>query len=374
MNKGYRKILIFEIILLFILILNSFTITFLNRYTVLIFLAFLIIVFKKKFGIEKIKKRYTRDIITEILIIYLLFFIIYYLFGLIIGFYKNSNYYTLYAIKEFIFPITLSIILKEYLRVMLITKCDGSKKLFVIACIVFVMIDLTIIIPYSNLSTKEGLFDFFAIYLLPSITRNIVASYIALKSNYLINIFWIIVFELYIYLLPIIPDTGEYILSVIKMLFPFIILIKIKNFFDKESDEKVISRNGKNQIASLVISIICVITIVYFTSGHFKYYSVAIATGSMTPMINRGDVVIVRKTKQYDLLKKGDIIAYNYNNVIVVHRIVEIINEDNNYYFYTKGDANNAIDNYVIYENQILGIVNIKIPYIGLPTVWLNEI
>ena len=47
---------------------------------------------------------------------------------------------------------------------------------------------------------------------------------------------------------------------------------------------------------------------------------------------------------------------------------------DNKYYFYTKGDANEIEDGYPITEDMIVGVVNVKVPYIGLPTVLLNEL
>ena len=47
---------------------------------------------------------------------------------------------------------------------------------------------------------------------------------------------------------------------------------------------------------------------------------------------------------------------------------------DNEPIFYTKGDANHDIDNYKITKDMIIGIVNVKIPYIGYPTVWVNEL
>ena len=63
-----------------------------------------------------------------------------------------------------------------------------------------------------------------------------------------------------------------------------------------------------------------------------------------------------------------------YNDVVVVHRIDEIIKQDGEYYFYTKGDANSKRDNYVIYEEMIVGTVQLKLPCIGYPTVWFSEL
>ena len=58
---------------------------------------------------------------------------------------------------------------------------------------------------------------------------------------------------------------------------------------------------------------------------------------------------------------------------MVVHRIINILEENGEYYIYTKGDANVSPDNYAVEESMIMGTVVVKIPYVGLPTVWLNE-
>ena len=94
----------------------------------------------------------------------------------------------------------------------------------------------------------------------------------------------------------------------------------------------------------------------------------------MYPNIKVGDVVIIDQKEKYQNLKVGDVIAYQYGKTVIVHRICDeaIIKDD--YYFYTKGDNNENMDNLIVYPNMILGKVNTKIPYIGLLTVWLNEL
>ena len=94
----------------------------------------------------------------------------------------------------------------------------------------------------------------------------------------------------------------------------------------------------------------------------------------MKPNINKGDVVVIEKTNNYKNIKIGDVLAYKYDNIIIVHRVINILKENDEYYFYTKGDNNNSEDNFVIYEDMIVGIVNIKLPFIGYPTVWFNEL
>jgi signal peptidase I len=64
-------------------------------------------------------------------------------------------------------------------------------------------------------------------------------------------------------------------------------------------------------------------------------------------------------------------LGYKYKDVIVVHRVINKIEKDGVFY-YTKGDANLVQDNYVVKQEDIVGVVEEIIPYVGLPAVWLN--
>ena len=67
-------------------------------------------------------------------------------------------------------------------------------------------------------------------------------------------------------------------------------------------------------------------------------------TGLETSEIIKG--VIDKIKEDYSKIKVDQVLAYEYNNVLVVHRIINIINDKGEYYFYTKGDSNNNKDNY----------------------------
>lgn len=375
MKKGYKKLLIFELIIFIILMLNSFVWNILDSYYLIIFLILILLSFKKIFGTEKDNHRYTKDVIFEIIIFLLIFFLLYYLSGILIGFAKIDNYYNLNGIVKFIIPITITIVLKEYFRYQAIMKSEGNKLLTILTCLLLVCFDISNVIYYNDFSTKYEMFKFIAISLLPSLSTNIVCSYLTYKIGYKPNIVYLLIITLYQYLIPIVPNPSEYILSIIKLLTPVIMIGQLNKFFYKSMDDEVKREYKKNKILPLIVPVIIVITLVYFTSGYFKYYAIAIASGSMEKTISKGDVVIVEKIENDNSkLKEGTIIAYKYDGIIVVHRIAKIINEKDKLYIYTKGDANKTLDNYVVEENSVIGIVNVKIPFVGLPTVWLNEI
>jgi len=99
----------------------------------------------------------------------------------------------------------------------------------------------------------------------------------------------------------------------------------------------------------------------------------AIATGSMTPNINIGDVVFVQKVNPADI-KLHDIIEYKSktDNISIVHRVIEIEKKQGGLYFITKGDNNISNDANPVFQDQVVGKVIYRMPVIGYPAVWLN--
>ena len=375
MKKSYQKFIIFDIILAIILILNSFILNILGNYYYMdIFLVLLLLIFRFIFGFEKGRHRYIKDIIINMTIIFLISFIIYYIFGIFIGFYRPNNFFTFYGIRTFIVPYILMIILREYLRVQMLNKTEKSKILTVITCIIFIMLELSVSFANSSLSNKYNVFIFIALTILPIISNNIVCTYIAKKVGHKPNIFWLLIAGLYSVVLPIVPNEGPYIQSLIKFLFPFILMYNVYIFFEKRARDIPISYLKKRVYIEIPIIALVVFTLAYFVSGYFRFYAIAIATGSMYPNIKVGDVVIVDRNKDYKDLKVGEVIAYKYSKVVIVHRLCDKVVVKDDYYFYTKGDNNEDKDNYIIYPDTIIGNVKLKIPYLGLPTMWLNKL
>lgn len=374
MKKSHKKMLVFQSIILLIFILNSFVSNILGNYNFVIFLLLCLAMFKFIFGFERDRQRYTKDIIFEVIILLLIYFVISYLLGIFIGYARTADYYSWYGIKTFILPLVLTIVLKEFLRYSMLKKSEGSNFLLVTSIILFVFLDVTEAIYYNEFNSGYNTFIFLALSLLPAISSNIVFSYLTKNAGYKPIILYLFVTRLYVYLLPIIPDFNEYLTSIIGLVLPIVLGYRARNFFAREKDEDVERNYKKTTVVGLVFPIIFTALVVYFTSGYFKYYALAIASGSMEPKIRKGDVVIIEKMEDgYEILEKGDIIAFKHSSVIVVHRIINIVEAEGHYFFYTKGDNNNSADNYAVKEDMVVGQVKITIPFVGLPTVWLNE-
>ncbi len=114
-------------------------------------------------------------------------------------------------------------------------------------------------------------------------------------------------------------------------------------------------------ILIILVTIIIILAIYYFVqikivnkpyANIFGYTFFEVATGSMEPTIDVGDVIIVKITNE---VNENDIIVCNKDNAFITHRLIKI-EEDN---FITKGDANNTEDEPMQKSDLIGKVVNI---------------
>jgi signal peptidase I len=101
-----------------------------------------------------------------------------------------------------------------------------------------------------------------------------------------------------------------------------------------------------------------------------------IDTGSMRPTLNPGDVAVLTSEPTTDL-QKGQIVAFHppgEPHLTVMHRAVSIERRSNGVVIQTKGDANNAKDQW---HAHIVGNTvwheDLKIPMLGYLAVWSQQ-
>ena len=127
----------------------------------------------------------------------------------------------------------------------------------------------------------------------------------------------------------------------------------------------------------LLILILIIASIGYSTyksqqPNLFGYKVYVVLSGSMTPNINKGDLVIV-KDVSFNELSVGDVITFESKKTdnYVTHRISEINSKEE--MIITKGDANNVEDSSPVYKNNIQGKMVMKISDIGEYVIFIQE-
>lgn len=377
MKKGFNKILILEIILLIFLLFNSFVFKIANMYVISgIMLPFLILMIVLN-GFEKDNYRYKKDVLLNIIIFLLMYYFITYFLGLFSGFVKSSYSLSFINIIKNTFPVIALILISELMRYVLFNKTKRNLPCLIIGCLLFVMVDVNTMVHIYDVKTALGITKMICLVVFPSITKNIFLTYLTMKVGYKNGIIYRLITELSTYLLPIFPDFGEYINVLLKTVLPIAIMARLNNMFNYYSVRKIKdSRYNSRKLVLYSVITFALLTIVLLTSGLFTYQALTIGSGSMSPAIEKGDVIILKSMKNEETrkIKKGDVLVYNHDNKIIVHRVIKKSNNGETISFKTKGDYNNAKDSWTVKQEDVIGIVKFRIRWVGMPTVALNEL
>ena len=377
MKKGFNKILILEIILLIFLLFNSFVFKIANMYVISgIMLPFLILMIVLN-GFEKDNYRYKKDVLLNIIIFLLMYYFITYFLGLFSGFVKSSYSLSFINIIKNTFPVIALILISELMRYVLFNKTKRNLPCLIIGCLLFVMVDVNTMVHIYDVKTALGITKMICLVVFPSITKNIFLTYLTMKVGYKNGIIYRLITEISTYLLPIFPDFGEYINVLLKTVLPIAIMARLNNMFNYYSVRKIKdSRYNSRKLILYSVITFALLTIVLLTSGLFTYQALTIGSGSMSPAIEKGDVIVLKSMKNEEArkIKKGDVLVYNHDNKIIVHRVIKKSNNGKTISFKTKGDYNNTKDSWTVKQEDVIGIVKFRIRWVGMPTVALNEL
>ncbi len=323
-------------------------------------------------GYRKDKRTILRDNIFRIVIFYLILtFVIMFGLGFFSGFLKNAYSRSAFTLFDNVFAPMLIIIFMELLRYVFVGANKDKKGYIYIMVIIFIMFESIISIGMMKSYDIESLFHTFASILLPITVKNIVLTYLTYHVGYKVPMLYRLVVDTYIFFVPVVPNIGEYVNSMIFISLPILIYMSSFGLVDDRTKKlEPVFNNDNFTVFDIPVAIV-LITMICLISGYFTYTMMGVGSDSMSPKINRGDAVIIKKLDKKTKIEKGTVVAYNKDKKVIVHRI-KSINKDGT--FTTKGDANNASDKDAVKRKQIKGIVKFKIPFIAYPTLWFNDL
>lgn len=330
------------------------------------------------YGYERKKRRYMYELIFYIFSYSLLILLSTYIIGIFIGFTQSIYKLDLANLLHNIIPYLVLIIVSEVFRYEIIRKGDGSPISYVLITLILILVDMTIFLTTYNLNIGDEQIKYISAILLPSIFKNIVLIRFGKLAGPIPNLIYRIMFDLKVVVIPIFPNFGLYLESILGCIRPVLIcgLIELNIRKDQKQMEKQIDVRKKflYKYLLIIVLILIVLSVNLLTSGKFKYSTLAIGSGSMSPKIEKGDVVVYQKIDDQKLPKVGEILVFKKDNKVIVHRIIEIIDIGNGVnVYYTKGDANEDPDGYPIVRKDMMGTVLFRIKYIGMPSVLIGE-
>ncbi len=163
------------------------------------------------------------------------------------------------------------------------------------------------------------------------------------------------------------------------------------------TNKKTLSEDKKKPVIKKKV-IIAVLLMSFAFFGSFVIYFVlqvslntqtpivVVISGSMTPTINKGDILFVKGTDPALIQngsivgKEGDIIVFDAYGLWagapldpIVHRVIGKWYDNGTWYFSTKGDANSLPDPVLIPGDRVIGVVVGGIPFIGWIKILLTD-
>lgn len=362
---------ILVLILCGVLFFNLFVLNiFENQYILAIFLLIYFIICVKFIKSRKIQSLNKKNIIILMVIFAFIYILILYIIGIFVGFYKNPIRFNIKEFVNRILPLTTIIIFSELIRNAFVARND--RKSTIIITIALVLVDVSTYINLYSIFNLEEVLALIGYVGLSSISTNLLCNYIVKRYSYVPNILYRIITTIYIYIFGILPDIYLFFQTVIRIIYPYIIYLGIDFAFSIDNF-KIAAKNKKTNILVLIITIFLLISMVLLISCKFKYGIMVVGSSSMTGSINKGDAIVFEQYNGQEL-EEGEIIIFDKEQIVTIHRIknVQILNGETIYY--TKGDYNQQQDEGYRTSKDIKGIVKFKIMYIGWPTIWVNEL
>ena len=140
--------------------------------------------------------------------------------------------------------------------------------------------------------------------------------------------------------------------------------------------KKIISKGVIKDILIVVVGVLIIwlgLQIAFGTQNPFY----VVASGSMIPVLEVYDVIIIQGHVPFEEIEIGNIIVFNRpsdHDRVIVHRVVSIT-DDNPKTIRTQGDANNASipgTDFPITEEEYIGKVEYTLPQVGYVTQLLK--
>lgn len=312
-----------------------------------------------------------KEVLLLSLIIPFIYAILLHVTGLFFGYYKNPYFVRPEIILKIIIPFAVITIGSEIIRYVLLSQ--KSKFVSVVTFLTCVVIELLMFASIPEIRTFNKFMDLVGMTLFPALSANIYYHYVSKNFGAWPNIAFRLITTLYIYFVPTAAAIPDALSACIKILFPIFLLAFVSSLYSNQKKKAVQKKKSKLGTVATVLTVIVLILLAMLVSCQFRFGALVIATDSMTGEINKGDVIIYERYESQPI-KEGQVIVFSENKTKIVHRVVDIQNIGGEYRYFTKGDANEDWDSGYRTQADIVGTTDIKVSYVGYPTLWLREL
>lgn len=379
-----RNIIVILLLLSIYIIENSPISKFIDNYTFtyrikpLLWISISIIVWQIRHIRPKGKLRYRGLLKFWAFYFGIIYVIITVLAGLIDGLGKSPYNHTPKGILINIIFVGSALLGRELIRSYLVNSfvMRENYSIFMLISLLMTLTNFSIN-KYSDIYSIKVLVQFLAEFFIPEFSHNLFASYLVHLGGPFISLIYLSVIQGFHWFSPILPDLKWITSAIVGIMCPTFFLMSMQLIYLNETRQiKKREQDDENPIGWILTSIIS-IGIIWFAIGVFPIYPSVIATGSMEPLINPGDVILVKKITDMEgvyNLKADEIIQFKRDNILISHRIIELVFDDEQgLLFRTKGDNNTSEDIDLVKPQDLKGTIVYTVPKVGWPTLLIKS-
>jgi signal peptidase len=337
------------------------------------------------YGSEKIRFWFSKPLVIVATLTAALQIIVLAFASLFTSFGRSPYAFTPTAITLNIAHFSSALIAFEFSRAYIIKSCSKRKIFTGIALIAlfytFVSIPLT---KFLMLGAPMDTAKFLGSDFLPALAQSLFATYLALLGGPIASVAYMGTLTVFEWLSPILPNPPWAIKALITTLIPVIGFLTVNEtvssfklmqlgIISRAEVKSRIRRTKKSSSLSWITVAIIGVIFVWGSTGLLGFQPSVIASGSMRPTLDVGDIAITVQTR-LENIKVGDIIQYWRQGEMapIMHRVIEIYRSGGTTYFITKGDANPSPDD-PITPTGTVGKLVFTIPKIGWISIYLKE-
>lgn len=298
--------------------------------------------------------------------------------GVLLGFGKNPANRSLLGMISNLLYIVPVLIGREIVRSY--TLCSYRKKnpigVIILVTAFFSLTEMNMTKWLRIQDTKE-LVILLTEYVAPIVCKHLFVTILVMYSGMKSSLIYFGMLSAFEWLSPIQPHLPWLGTGMLGVVIPVIGIAIATETYNRLTRQMKRSEVKEQSVIGYLVPSVMMVAVIWFMVGVFAYYPSAIMTGSMMPLIQPGDVVIIDKLTSVEEVKTlhiGDIIQFERDGIMINHRIIEITEVGGQTFYLTKGDHNNVADTPLVEMKDIRGRIIQIVPKVGWPSVWLHTI
>lgn len=221
---------------------------------------------------------------------------------------------------------------------------------------------------FSQLGAVESGLAFGGRQLLPAISENLLATFLASVGGPLPALLFRGLPQLFEWVSPILPSVSWLVAAFAGTLLPLLGLILInERYLPGLAAEAAPAQPAKTEAQSplgwAVLGVIAV-ALIWFNTGLLGVRPSLISGNSMRPTLLPGDIVITRDVTA-TALQVGDVVRFRRDGLDVIHRVMAIQMDATGQLILTTRGDNNNVDDAPVYAEQVQGKLILTLPKVG---------